>query len=139
MGATADDSVARLGWQLLWSPSVTDHSKLTEHPAIADFSAVERLERELRIDPDAPLLVSPDGTVDPVLTRYVQRPLAAMKESTQRAYLLHQRLFFEFLHGRGRFWSEANRDDVFDWSTWRVRSAHNPRRVWRRSAATSRP
>ncbi len=78
--------------------------------------------------------------MDPRLARFFTRSrFAFLAEGSQRSYVTDYRLFFTFLWKRGRYWDEADHDDVDDYETWRRRSPDNPSRIggakWARELA----
>ncbi|MBT1183928.1 site-specific integrase [Streptomyces sp. CJ_13] len=85
-------------------------------------------------------MLSPDYRVDEVLSRYLCRSsFARLAQETKRNYTDDYCLFFDFLWSRGKAWSEATPDDLWDFEDWRTRSPRNPRRVggsrWNRGLA----
>jgi hypothetical protein len=102
-------------------------------------------EREERagIGTRHPILVDPEWRIDPVLARFFTRSrFAALAEGTREAYAKDYRLFFSFLWLRGRYWHEADPDDLFDWEAWRRRDQQPGRRIsgskWQRELAALR-
>lgn len=68
--------------------------------------------------------------MDEVLSRYLCRSsFARLAPETKRNYTDDYCLFFDFLWGRGKNWSGATADDLWDFEDWRTRSLRNPRRV----------
>jgi hypothetical protein len=61
---------------------------------------------------------------------------------TRRAYACDYRLFFSFLWQRGRYWHEADPDDLLDWEAWRRRDQQVGRGIggskWQRELAALR-
>ncbi|MFB8776304.1 integrase [Streptomyces broussonetiae] len=87
-------------------------------------------ERALGLRERQPILVSPEGRVDPRLSECFRRSaFSAKAEGTQITYAPLYRLFFTFLWQRGLCWDQASEDDVEDWEDWRRRGTGNPARV----------
>jgi len=78
-----------------------------------------------------------------VLARFLSRSrFAWLAEGTRRAYAKDYRLFFSFLWQRGRYWHEADPDDLLDWEAWRRRDQQVGRGIggskWQRELAALR-
>ncbi|MFE0382291.1 hypothetical protein ACFW1M_43615 [Streptomyces inhibens] len=79
-----------------------------------------------------PILLSPDCRIDVVLSLYLCRSsFARLAAETKRNCKDDYCVFFEFLWGRGKAWSEATRDELWDFAACRVSgvmaaSAHWP-------------
>ena len=74
------------------------------------------------IGPGHPILIDPEYRLDPVLARFLGRSrFAWLAEGTRQAYAKDYRLFFSFLWQRGKYWHEADPDDLLDWEAWRRR------------------
>ncbi|MFD4247301.1 hypothetical protein ACFWP3_37795 [Streptomyces sp. NPDC058525] len=85
---------------------------------------MEERERALGLRERQPILVAPDGRVDPRLSECLRRSaFSAKAQGTQVTYAPLYRLFFTFLWQRGLDWDEASEDDVEDWEDWRRRRA----------------
>jgi hypothetical protein len=70
-----------------------------------------------------PILIDPESRIDPLLSRFLARSrFVRMAEGTREAYARDYRLFFSFLWQRGKYWHEADADDLLDWESWRRRS-----------------
>jgi hypothetical protein len=68
-----------------------------------------------------------------VLARFLGRSrFAWLAEGTRQAYAKDYRLFFSFLWQRGRYWHEADPDDLLDWEAWRRRDQRPGRGIGRR-------
>ena len=77
---------------------------------------MEGRERAPGLRDRQPILVSPEGRVDPRLSECFRRSaFSAKAEGTQHTYAPLDRLFFTFLWQRGLDWDEASEDDVEDW------------------------
>jgi len=105
-----------------------------------EWSDIDARERALDIESGTPILIDPQNRVDPRLARFFTRSrFAFLAEGSQRSYVTDYRLFFTFLWKRGRYWDEADHDDVDDYETWRRRSPDNPSRIggakWARELA----
>ena len=65
-----------------------------------------------------------------------------LAEGTREAYAKDYRLFFSFLWQRGKYWHEADPDDLLDWESWRRRGQQPGRRIsgskWQRELAALR-
>ncbi|MGC5364249.1 integrase [Streptomyces sp. DT24] len=109
-------------------------------PALAGWKDLAEREDRVGIHPGDPILLSPDYRIDEALSRYLCRSsFARLAPETKRNYTDDYCLFFDFLWGRGKWWSEASSDDLWDFEDWRTRSMRNPRRVggarWNRGLA----
>ncbi|WP_239965388.1 site-specific integrase [Streptomyces sp. CBG9] len=109
-------------------------------PVLAWWKDLAAREDRVGIHPGDPILLSPDYQIDEVLSRYFCRSsFARLAPETKRNYTDDYCLFFDFLWGRGKWWSEASADDLWDFEDWRTRSLRNPRRVggarWNRGLA----
>ncbi|RSN54018.1 integrase [Streptomyces sp. WAC 04229] len=85
-------------------------------------------------------MLSPDYRVDTELSNYLCRSsFARLSGETKRNYTDDYRIFFNFLWRRGRWWHEAESDDLWDFEDWRMRSSDNPAPVggarWNRGLA----
>ncbi|WP_371576807.1 site-specific integrase [Streptomyces sp. NBC_01314] len=88
---------------------------------------LEAREHALGLREQQPILVSPEGRVDPRLSECFRRSaFSAKSQGTQLTYAPLYRLFFTFLWQRGLNWDGASEDDVEDWEAWRQRGAENP-------------
>ncbi|MFF5787893.1 hypothetical protein ACFY8P_23360 [Streptomyces sp. NPDC012693] len=109
-------------------------------PVLVGWEDLVIREERVGIHPGDPILLSPDYRIDEVLSRYLCRSsFARLAPETKRNYTDDYCLFFDFLWGRGRWWSEASADDLWDFEDWRTRSLRNPSRVggarWNRGLA----
>ncbi|WP_239312519.1 site-specific integrase [Frankia sp. Cj3] len=126
-------------WLLYWvTPGAAVPPGLT--PLLDEWADIDERERALDIRPGTPILIDPAGQVDPRLARFFRRSRFAFRaEGTQQAYVKDLRLFFSFLWRRGRYWDEADSDDLDDYEAWRRRAEDNPRRIggakWARELA----
>jgi site-specific recombinase XerD len=127
------------GWRTFWVPAerrvVADRV-----PALAGWADLAEREDRVGIHPGDPILLSPDYRVDEMLSRYLCRSsFARLAPETKRNYTDDYCLFFDFLWGRGKIWTDATADDLWDFEDWRTRSLRNPRRVggarWNRGLA----
>ncbi|MER6190270.1 hypothetical protein [Streptomyces cyaneofuscatus] len=99
-------------------------------------------EDQVGIHPGDLILLSPDYRIDAVLSTYLCRSsFVRLARETKRNYTDDSCVFFDFLWVRGKGWSEASADDLWDFEDWRTRSLSNPRRVggarWNRGLAAS--
>ncbi|OEV10550.1 site-specific integrase [Streptomyces nanshensis] len=114
-------------WRLFW---VGDGGTPEGDRPVAGWEGLEERERALGLRERQPILVSPEGRVDPRLSECFRRSkFSAKAQGTQVTYAPLYRLFFMFLWQRGLDWDEASEDDVEDWEDWRRRGAQNPTRV----------
>ncbi|OOQ55355.1 integrase [Streptomyces antibioticus] len=109
-------------------------------PALAGWEDLAAREERAGIHVGDPILLSPDCRIDAVLSLYLCRSsFARLSPETKRNYTDDYCLFFDFLWGRGRTWSAATADDLWDFEDWRTRSPRNPRKVggarWNRGLA----
>lgn len=124
-------------WRLSW---VGDGGTPNGDGLTAGWKDLAEHECVLGLRERQPILVSPDGRVDPRLAECFRRSAFSAKAAgTQVTYAPLYRLFFSFLWQRGRNWDQATPDDVEDWEDWRRRGAENPRRVVGRPGARSWP
>lgn len=109
-------------------------------PVLADWEDLARREDDVGIHPGDPILLSPGYRIDDVLSQFLCRSsFARLAPETKRNYTDDYCLFFDFLWRRGKWWTEASADDLWDFEDWRTRSPRNPRRVggarWNRGLA----
>ncbi|WHM36282.1 site-specific integrase [Streptomyces sp. BPTC-684] len=87
-------------------------------------------EAALKFRDRQPILMSPEGRVDPRLSRIFRRSaFSAKAEGTQETYAPLYRVFFTFLWQRGLNWDQVTSEDLEDWEDWRRRAAANPKRI----------
>jgi hypothetical protein len=116
-------------WLLFWTGGRVASAGVGGE-GLAGWGDLEAREAAAGFRDRQPVLVSPDGRVDPRLSRFFRESkFAVLKPGTQESYAPDYRLFFTFLSGRGLGWAEATGDDVSDWEDWRRRGAGNPRPV----------
>lgn len=111
-------------------------------PGLSGWTDLDRREAAADIEARHPILIDPEYTVDPLLTQFLARSrFAWLAEGTREAYAKDYRLFFSFLWQRGKYWHEADPDDLLDWESWRRRTQPG-RRIsgskWRRELAALR-
>jgi site-specific recombinase XerD len=95
-----------------------------------EWSDIDERERAAGIERHTPILIDPDGHIDPRLARFFRRSrFRFFAESTQESYAKDYRLFFTFLWRRGKGWADADHEDVDDYEAWRRRSEENPGRI----------
>jgi integrase len=126
-------------WELFWT------SRSVEVPAgrfalLDEWADIDRREQALGIDPRTPFLLDPEQRVDARLSRFFRRSrFSFLADGTQLAYVKDYRLFFSFLWAQGKYWDEADSDDIDDYEAWRRRSKDNPRTIggckWARELA----
>ncbi len=126
-------------WSLYWTTQGVEIP--TGRMALLDeWADIDARERALDIERGTPILIDPQSRVDPRLARFLTRSrFAFLAEGSQQSYVKDYRLFFTFLWRRGRYWDEADSDDIDDYETWRRRSPDNPSRIggakWARELA----
>lgn len=125
----------RLFWteRAAWVPSGFD-------PLLDQWADIDERERAVGIERRTPILIDPAGRLDPWLARYFRRSrFAFCAEETRESYAVDYRLFFTFLWSRGRYWDQADHEDVEDFEAWRRRGEDNPARIggakWARELA----
>jgi site-specific recombinase XerD len=129
-------------WSLYWTSRGRPVSaRLT--PVLAGWADLDQREEAADIGPGQPILIDPQYQLDPVLARFLSRSrFAWLAEGTRRAYAKDYRLFFAFLWQRGRYWHEADPDDLLDWEAWRRRDQQPGREIggskWQRELAALR-
>ncbi|MFJ2865926.1 hypothetical protein [Kitasatospora sp. NPDC087314] len=109
-------------------------------PVLEGWEDLAEREERSGIHPGDPILLSPDYRIDEVLSLYLCRSsFARLEPETKRNYANDYCVFFDFLWARGKNWSMATADDLWDFEDWRTRSPRNPRRVggarWNRGLA----
>ncbi len=126
-------------WSLYWTDR---HSSVPGGflPLLDEWADIDDRERALGIGRDTPILIDPECRIDPRLALFVRRSrFTFLADETKHAYMKDYRLFFTFLHRRGKSWDGADHEDVDDYESWRRRSADNPRRIggskWARELA----
>ena len=135
------DSVSSDGgeWVLYWTARGVD-VPVGFNDVLDRWVDVDAREQALGVESGTPILVDPAGRIDPRLARFFRRSrFAFLAEGTRQSYVKDYRLFFSFLWRRGKYWDEADYDDIDDYEAWRRRSMDNPRRVggakWARELA----
>jgi site-specific recombinase XerD len=129
----------RAQWDLYWTSrgAVIPHGFL---PLLDEWRDVDVRERQLGIEDRTPILIDPQGRIDPRLAAFFRRSrFARLALGSRQSYAKDYRLFFSFLSARGRHWDEADPDDMDDYEAWRRRSSDNPSRIggakWQRELA----
>ncbi|HET6191103.1 MAG TPA: hypothetical protein VFE59_29370, partial [Trebonia sp.] len=93
-------------------------------PVLAGWADLDQREDAADIGPGHPVLIDPEYRLDPVLARFLGRSrFAWLAAGTRQAYTKDYWLFFSFLWQRGRYWHEADPDDLLDWEAWRRRAS----------------
>ncbi|GAA3516950.1 site-specific integrase [Streptosporangium album] len=128
-----------MGWKVYWVP-VRRLVVPERVPVLAGWEDLAEREERTGIHPGDPIMLSPDCRIDELLSLFFCRSaFARLAMGTKRSYTDDYRLFFDFLWGRGKAWSEATADDLWDFEDWRTRSPRNPGRVggarWNRGLA----
>jgi site-specific recombinase XerD len=109
-------------------------------PILAGLENLAEREDRTGIHPGDPIMLSPDCRIDELLSLFFCRSsFARLAAETKRNYTDDYRIFFDFLWERGKAWTEATADDVWDFEDWRTRSPRNPAKVsggrWNRTVA----
>ncbi|MFI7356097.1 tyrosine-type recombinase/integrase [Streptomyces avidinii] len=127
------------GWRTYWVPRrrYVDSGRV---PVLEGWGDLAAREERAGVHAGDPILLSPDFRIDEVLILFLCRSsFARLAPETKRNYTDDYCLFFDFLWGRGKAWSEATSDDLWDFEDWRTRSPRNPRTVggarWNRGLA----
>lgn len=116
-------------WRLAW---VRHGAAAPEgvHQLLSGWDDLDDAERALGIRDGQPILVAPDGSCDPRLSRFFMRSrFATLAPGSQRSYASDLCVFLNFLCTRGVTWLEATADDLADFEWWRRRDTANPARV----------
>ena len=111
-------------------------------PVLAGWADLDQREADAAIAARHPILIDPQYRIDPVLARFLTASrFTWLAEGTREAYAKDYRLFFSFLWQRGKYWHEADPDDLLDWESWR-RRVQQGRRIsgskWQRELAALR-
>ncbi|WP_435613475.1 hypothetical protein [Streptomyces sp. bgisy159] len=109
-------------------------------PELADWTDLSEREERMGIHPGDPILLSPDCRIDELLGTYLCRSsFARLEPETKRNYATDYCVLFNFLWARGKVWTQATADDLWDFEDWRTRSPRNPNKVgpdrWNRGLA----
>jgi site-specific recombinase XerD len=111
-------------------------------PVLAGWADLDQREADADIEGGHPILIDPGFRIDPVLARFLSRSrFTWLADGTREAYAKDYRLFFSFLWQRGKYWHEADPDDLLDWESWRRRSQEGGRiggSKWQRELAALR-
>ena len=112
-------------------------------PVLSGWAGLDQREADSGVEPRHPILIDPEYRIDPVLARFLARSrFTWLAEGTREAYARDYRLFFSFLWRRGKYWHEADPDDLLDWEAWRRRSQEPGRGIsgskWQRELAALR-
>jgi hypothetical protein len=85
----------------------------TAPPALAGWADLDEREAAAGIQARHPILIDPEFRVDRVLAGFLPRSrFAWLADGTREAYAKDYRLFFSFLWQRGKYWHEADPDDL---------------------------
>jgi Phage integrase, N-terminal SAM-like domain len=136
------DAGAAGEWQLYWTARGQPvPCRLV--PLLSGWADLDERENAADIGARHPILIDPKSRIDPVLARFLGRSrFAWLAEGTRQAYAKDYRMFFSFLWQRGRYWHEADPDDLLDWEAWRRRGQQPGRGLggskWERELAALR-
>lgn len=127
------------GWRVFWVPTMT-FVGARQISVLTGWDDLHSREERAGVHPGDPIMLSPDYRVDELLSEYLSRSsFVLLEHETKRNYTSDYRVFFDFLWGRGKLWTQATADDLLDFHDWRVRSPQNPGRVggakWNRELA----
>ena len=87
-------------------------------PALAGWADLDQREADTGITACHPILIGPQYRIDPVSARFLTASrFTWLAEGTREAYAKDYRLFFSFLCQRGKYWHEADPDDLPDWES----------------------
>jgi site-specific recombinase XerD len=135
------DARADREWLLYWTARdrPVPYSRV---PVLAGWTDLDQREADAGITARHPILIDPQFRIDPVLARFLARSrFTWLAEETRQAYAKDYRLFFSFLWQRGKYWHEADPDDLLDWESWRRRGQPGQRisgSKWQRELAALR-
>jgi hypothetical protein len=136
------DAGAAGEWQLSWTARGQPvPCRLV--PLLSGWADLDQRENAADIGARHPILIDPKSRIDPVLARFLGRSrFAWLAAGTRQAYTKDYWLFFSFLWQRGRYWHEADPDDLLDWEAWRRRGQQPGRGIggskWQRELAALR-
>jgi len=135
------DAGAGREWLLYWTARDRPVPR-SRVPVLAGWADLDQREADAGITARHPILIDPQYRIDPVLARFLAASrFTWLAEGTREAYAKDYRLFFSFLWQRGKYWHEADPDDLLDWESWRRRSQPG-RRIggskWQRELAALR-
>ncbi|MFI6493771.1 site-specific integrase [Streptomyces sp. NPDC050564] len=127
------------GWRVFWVPTKT-FVGVRQISVLTGWDDLQSREERTGVHSGDPIMLSPDYRVDELLSEYLSRSsFVLLEHETKRNYTSDYRVFFDFLWGRGKLWTQATADDLLDFHDWRVRSPQNPGRVggakWNRELA----
>lgn len=139
MSGVGHDVLGTSEWLLLRTDRSEDVPPLF-HPLLEEWRDIAELEQRLGIADGTPILVAPDGTIDPRLTRYFSSPtFQSLSPDSQDSYSKDMRLWLAYLTSRGIDWPDATAEDVLRYKVFRRRRDLNPRAVsvsrWARERA----
>jgi hypothetical protein len=126
-------------WMLYWTARGVDVPVGFDN-TLDGWVDIDAREQTAGIEEATPILIDPAGRIDPRLARFLRRSrFAFLAEGTRQSYVKDYRLFFSFLWRRGKYWDQADYDDIDDYEAWRRRSTDNPRPIggskWARELA----
>ena len=112
-------------------------------PVLAGWANLDQRETDAGIETRQPILIDPNFRINPVLAGFLARSrFTWLAEGTREAYAKDYRLFFSFLWQHGKYWHEADPDDLLDWEAWRRRGQQPGRGIsgskWQRELAALR-
>jgi hypothetical protein len=135
------DARAAREWSLYWTGR-GQQVPCRLVPLLSGWADLDQREEAADIGARHPILTDPESRIDPVLARFLARSrFTWLAEGTREAYAKDYRPFFSFLWQRGKYWHEADPDDLLDWEAWRRRGQPGQRiggSKWQRELAALR-
>lgn len=108
-------------WSLYWTARGQE-IRCQLVPLLEGWADLDQRKAGADVGERQPILIDPQYRIDPVLARFLRwSRFSWLTEGSREAYAKDYRLFFSFLWGRGKYWLEADPDDLLDWESWRRR------------------